>query len=122
MKIAIPTRNNYVDDHFGHCEYYTIANVTENEQIESFDTFKAPQGCGCKSDIATILSGMGVTIMLAGNMGAGAVNKVVESGIQVFRGCSGDVQEVTQAFLDQKIADSGETCNHTHSEEHQCNN
>lgn len=24
MKIALPSRQNLVDDHFGHCEYFTV--------------------------------------------------------------------------------------------------
>ena len=34
MKIAVPTRNNVVDDHFGHCEAYTIFTVDTNNKIE----------------------------------------------------------------------------------------
>ena len=26
MKIAIPTREGMVDNHFGHCAYYTLLN------------------------------------------------------------------------------------------------
>ena len=33
MKVAIPTRNNVVDDHFGHCEYYTIFTISEDKLI-----------------------------------------------------------------------------------------
>jgi len=31
MKIAIPTRNNEVDDHFGHCDYYTIYDIDKKK-------------------------------------------------------------------------------------------
>ena len=27
MKIAVPTRDGHIDDHFGHCAYYTIFEV-----------------------------------------------------------------------------------------------
>lgn len=30
MKIAIPTRDNVIDNHFGHCEYYTILTVGQD--------------------------------------------------------------------------------------------
>ena len=30
-KIAIPTRDNVVDDHFGHCDHYTIISVDDNK-------------------------------------------------------------------------------------------
>ena len=32
MKIAIPTRDNQVDDHFGHCDHYTIYTIENNQQ------------------------------------------------------------------------------------------
>ena len=28
-KIAIPTREGMVDDHFGHCAYYTVVTLDE---------------------------------------------------------------------------------------------
>ena len=67
MKIAIPTRANAVDDHFGHCEYYTIFTINDNKEIVAQETLEAPAGCGCKSNIAQTLSEMGVKVMLAGN-------------------------------------------------------
>ena len=35
MKIAIPTKENMVDDHFGHCEYYTVLTIGQDNQILS---------------------------------------------------------------------------------------
>ena len=78
-KLAIPTREGMVDDHFGHCAYYTIVT--------------------------------------AGNMGMGAYNKLSAHGISVIRGCHGTVEDVLQAYLDGKLNDSQESCNH-----HDCNN
>ena len=122
MKIAIPTRGNKVDDHFGHCETYTVFSIDENKKIISSEILPSPQGCGCKSNIASVLKEKGVSVMLAGNMGGGALNVLNSQGIDVYRGCSGDVFQVTEAFLADKIGDSGEGCkNHEHhGEEHQC--
>jgi len=31
MKIAVPvTKNNQIDDHFGHCEFYNVFTISEN--------------------------------------------------------------------------------------------
>ena len=121
MKIAVPTRGNVVDDHFGHCEYYTIFSISKDNMIEKSEIYEAPQGCGCKSNIASILKEMGVKTMLAGNMGQGAVQKIAMAGINVYRGCSGNVNVLVKAFLNQQITDSGETCNHhQHENGHQC--
>jgi predicted Fe-Mo cluster-binding NifX family protein len=122
MKIAIPTRGTIVDDHFGHCESYTIYSINKNKEIENADLFPAPQGCGCKSNIANVLKQKGVTIMLAGNMGQGAVNLILSAGIEVYRGCSGDIRKLVEDFLNEEISDSGETCKqqHHHIHTHKC--
>lgn len=110
-KIAIPTRDNVVDDHFGHCDHYTIFTV-DKKNIISQERLESPQGCGCKSNIASVMQEMGITIMLAGNMGMGAFNKLSQHGISVVRGCKGCIDEVIKAYLDGKIADSAESCDH----------
>lgn len=98
--IAIPSDNNMVDAHFGHCQYYTIYTVGDDDKIEKKQILPAPAGCGCKSDIASILAGMGVKILLAGNMGEGAVNKLKEAGLIVYRGYAGLTEDVVKAYLD----------------------
>ena len=118
-KIAIPTRDSVVDDHFGHCENYTIFTIGEDGKIKARETLPSPSGCGCKSNIASVFKQQGVTVMLAGNMGAGALNVLGSHGIMVYRGCSGDVQKVAEAYLAGTITDSGSGCHH-HAERHQC--
>lgn len=119
MKIAIPTRNQSVDDHFGHCEYYTIFTISEDKQIVNRETQDSPEGCGCKSNIASVLENKGVSLLLAGNMGEGARNVLEAHHIQVIRGCHGPVETVIKDWLLGKIKDSGETCSH-HDEHHEC--
>jgi predicted Fe-Mo cluster-binding NifX family protein len=123
MKVAVPTRSNMVDDHFGHCEMYTVFTVNENLKIENTEILPSPQGCGCKSNIASVFKQMGVTVMLAGNMGGGALNVLNSHGIKVYRGCSGNVNQLVEAYLKNEIADSGIGCDHHdhHDGGHQCN-
>ena len=101
MKIAVPTREGRVDNHFGHCDHYTIYTI-EEKQIISREDMPSPQGCGCKSGIANDLQQMGVEVMLAGSMGDGALRKLEGCGIKVVRGCMGDIEAVVsvcQSFL-----------------------
>ena len=111
MKIAVPTREGRVDDHFGHCAYYTIFDVIDGK-IVGESRMASPEGCGCKSGIAPVLRQMGVSVMLAGNMGQGALNVLAAQRIQVVRGCSGDVHELVVAFLKGEVSDNGEACSH----------
>lgn len=119
MKVAIPTRDDFVDDHFGHCAGYTIYTVGDNNSILSKETLPSPQGCGCKSNIASVLEDMGITVMLAGSMGSGALNVLSSHNIKVYRGCSGNTDELIGQYLSGKINDSGELCS-AHEEGHQC--
>ena len=116
MRIAVPTRDGRVDDHFGHCDHYTVFTVENNAIVETFD-LPSPQGCGCKSGIAADLQQLGVEVMLAGNMGEGAKNKLESHNIKVIRGCKGDIEAVVKGYLLGFIMDSGEGCDH-----HDCGN
>ena len=117
--IAIPTRNGFLDDHFGHCAYYTIVKLDEQNQVVKQERMDSPKGCGCKSNIAAIMQEMGITLMLAGNMGMGAYNKLSAHGITVIRGCHGKIDDVMKAFLNGELKDSLESCDHHDCSHHE---
>ncbi len=112
MKIALPTRDGNIDDHFGHCDHYTIMSIDADNKIVGKETMDSPEGCGCKSDIAPILASKGIKVMLAGNMGQGAINILQQNKIKVVRGCSGNVDEVAANWLAGKIEDQVILCDH----------
>ena len=118
MKIALPSQNNNIDNHFGHCEYFTVFTTDlDKKEIISSEMVDSPAGCGCKSNIAKVLADKGVKLMIAGNMGEGAVNVLNSCGIEVIRGCSGDVKTVALEWLQGSLVDSGSSCS---SHEHTC--
>jgi len=117
--IAVPTRGDKVDSHFGHCEFYTIVSISSENKITKTETLASPAGCGCKSNIAATLKEKNVSLMLAGNMGQGAVDKLSAAGIEVIRGCNGNVGTVVNDYLSGKITDNGLTCSH-HEHGHEC--
>lgn len=125
MKIAIPTKEgNSIDQHFGHCEFYSIFTVENNEVINK-ETLESPKGCGCKSNIAYDLAAMGVKTMLAGGIGNGAVNVLKTQQIDVVRNCTGDVDQLIVDYLAGKITDGGANCaahdEHHNDDAHVCN-
>ena len=126
MKIAVPvTKDNFIDGHFGHCESYGVYTITEFNEISEIINVESPEGCGCKSDIASVLASGGVSVMLAGGIGGGAINVLNNSGIEVIRGCSGNATEVVKLYLSGLVKDSGSSCqahedHHQHG--HQCSN
>jgi predicted Fe-Mo cluster-binding NifX family protein len=131
MKIAVPvTVENQIDGHFGHCESYSVFTISDSNEITGIRSVESPQGCGCKSEIASVLSLDGVTVMLAAGIGDGAVNNLNNNGIEVIRGCFGDAEEVVKLFISGLVGDRGSSCNHheayqghhnhEHAHEHNC--
>ena len=123
--IAVPMRNDQeIDDHFGHCEMYGIYEITESNEIRFREFLPSVNGCGCKSNIAQELAESGVSIMLAGGIGEGAINKLNAFGINVIRNCRGDVDELLKSYLAGELKDGGKNCAahddhaHTHSCKH----
>lgn len=120
MKIAVPvTKENQIDGHFGHCESYGVFTISEKNEISDVKKVGSPEGCGCKSDIASVLAADGVTVMLAGGIGGGAINVLNNSGIEVIRGCSGDATEVVKLFLSGSVEDSGSSCHQYEAHHHE---
>ncbi len=118
MKIAIPTKSDIVEDHFGHCEYYSVYETDNDKNIISKELFRTQGGCGCKSNIAGILDQMGVEVLLAGNMGQGAINMLHAHNIDVIRGCEGKADELVVSYLSGKLDDKDIVCEHHNCGDH----
>jgi predicted DNA-binding protein (UPF0251 family)/predicted Fe-Mo cluster-binding NifX family protein len=110
MKIAVPARDGMVDAHFGHAEHFTVYSIGEDHGIAAEETVHSEEGCGCKSGIALTLARMGVTHLVAGNMGEGAVRVLNANGIEVARGATGDARAAAELFAAGKFVDTGATC------------
>jgi predicted Fe-Mo cluster-binding NifX family protein len=110
MKIAVPVNNGFVNDHFGHSEEFIVYSVTPDKKIESVTPVAGMEGCGCKSGIAGVLAEQGVSVLLAGNIGGGAINHLNASGIGVIRGCHGPADLAVLSYLDGRTTDNEQTC------------
>lgn len=121
--IAVPLKNdNQIADHFGHCKFYEIHIFSETNEILDVQLLESDLGCGCQSNIASILAEKGVTLMLAGNIGDNAIHKLNDAGIEVIRGCSGSSSEIILQFVEGKLFDKGSSCeHHSHEDGHECN-
>ena len=110
MKIAVPSQGGLVDEHFGHCKEFLVFAVSADRTLAIEATIPSAEGCGCKSGVAGTLARAGVTHLVAGNMGEGAVRVLAAQGIEVVRGASGDAGKAALAFAEGRFADSGRGC------------
>ncbi len=119
MKIAVPSRDGLVDEHFGHCKEFLVFGV-EGKDLKAEPSIPSLEGCGCKSGVASILAKAGVTHLVAGNMGEGAVRVLGSQGIVVVRGASGQARAAAEAYALGTLADSGLGCAGHGEDGHEC--
>ena len=117
MKIAIPTADGKLCAHFGHCEYFTFAEIDENaKKIKTIEAKSPENGISCQS--AAWIAEQGAEIVLAGGMGGRTLQIFANSGVRVITGCpEEDIEVVLKAFLEQKLITGENSCGVEH---HHC--
>ncbi len=113
MKIAIPYEDGKVFQHFGHAESFKIYETAEKKIVSSNVISTGDTG---HEALAKLLSDAGVTALICGGIGDGAIAALTNAGIVTFSGVSGDADEAVKRFLNGEIKEAGANCDH-HDEE-----
>lgn len=119
-KIAVTTDTDHtVFQHFGKCPSFTVYNI-EDGKLSSQKVLDA--GETGHEALADLLAQEKVEVLICGGIGAGAMEALMQNGIMVVPGQQGDIDVVTQAFLDGTLMMSNmPNCDHHgHGEEHSC--
>ena len=106
MKICIPTETNkgkeaVVYGHFGSAPFFTIYD-TANGAVEIIANANEHHAHGMCQPMAA-LTGKGVNAVVTGGAGAGAIQKLNQGGIKVYRAVSGTVADVAAQFTSGKL-------------------
>ena len=119
MKIGVTLNDDagmesQVCGHFGQCSHFLIVEA-EGGQVKSSKVVpnNAPHGGGGCQAVGEIMQ-YGVTHVVAGGMGGGAVMIFEERGVQVVAGASGDARSAVERFLKGELKSTGEIC-HEHA-------
>lgn len=121
MKIAVTYQNGEIFQHFGHTEQFKVYEVQEGRIIsdEVIDTNGSGHGA-----LAGMLSNLGVEVLICGGIGGGAQMALLQEGIELYGGVTGDADEAVKAFLaDNLDYDPDAKCDHHehhHGEGHTC--
>ena len=126
MKIVIPSAENKLCGHFGHCEYFTFVEVNpETKEISSIDKKIPEEGISCQS--ANWIASQGANIVLAGGMGGRPMAIFAQNGVKIVAGCPElDIEEVVTKFLNNTLVTGENACGgehhhcHGHHGEHHC--
>ncbi len=127
MKIAVPTENGMVFQHFGHTAQFTIYETENGSIVSSQVVPTAGHGHGA---LVLLLAAHGVDTLLCGGIGGGAQMALAEAGIRLCGGVQGEADAAVAAFLAGTLSyDPDVHCDHhdhTHGEgghgcgEHSC--
>lgn len=108
MRIAVPTNEGLVHEHFGRAREFMVFRVEGSELIDE-ERLCSPQA-GCRSGMASELGQLGITHLVAGNMGESAARLLEANGIEVIRGASGEARAAALALVQGRLKDSGVNC------------
>lgn len=110
MKIAVTYENGEIFQHFGHTEQFKVYEV-ENGTVtnaEVIDTNGSGHGA-----LAGFLVQHGVDTLICGGIGGGAQNALVQAGIRLYGGCSGNADDAVAALLAGSLGyNPNVRCNH----------
>ena len=101
MKICIPTETNKGKDatvfgHFGSAPFFTIYDTSSNS-VEVISNANQHHAHGMCQPMAA-LEGKGVEAVVTGGAGAGAIQKLNQGGIKVYRAIPGTVADIVNQF------------------------
>lgn len=85
-----------VSSHFGHTPYFVVAELGNGEVLSSKTVAAPGHGEGCT--MPGFVHQLGVSAVLVGGIGAGAVNGLGARGIEVVPGASGNAGAALKAF------------------------
>ncbi len=117
MRVAVASDGSRVSGHFGHCEGFTLYDVTDTEVMNR--VFVANPGHR-PGYLPVFLKGNEVDVIIAGGMGESAQQLFAEQGIQVVVGAQGVADEVIKQYCKGELKSTGSVCRE-HSHEGHCN-
>jgi len=112
MKIAVPTANNRLCLHFGHCEKFLIVDVDDSSRsiIAKEEVVPPPHEPGV---LPRWLHEKGATVIISGGMGMRAQQLFEQNGVQVVIGApSEDPETVILNWLAGTLVTGGNVCDH----------
>lgn len=112
MIIAIPVAGGSLNPHFGHCEKFAIVDVNPKTR-EVLATTETPAPEHQPGLLPVWLKERGVTVVIAGGMGARALSLFQEASIEIITGAPAEsVATLVRKYLDGSLVSVEHLCEH----------
>ena len=112
MKLAIPYENGQVFPHFGKTQQFKIYDIADGKVGASL---VVPVMGGGHGALAGFLRMLGISVVLVGGIGPGALDALARYDITPIPGVSGDADKAAADFVAGKLSpDTAALCQHHH--------
>lgn len=109
-KFAIPTLNNQLTAHFGHCEKFAIVDVDDSKVVNEEMLTPPVHQPGV---YPKFLADQGVHVIIAGGMGQKAQDLFAQNNIEVHMGVqSGSPKELVEQYMNNELQTGQNLCDH----------
>ena len=110
MKFAIPLAEGKLTAHFGHCQEFALVEIEDNEIKNKETVVPPPHEPGV---LPKWLHDLDTNVIIAGGMGARALNLFAQNGIKVLTGApSLTPEELVKQYLDNTLQTGANVCDH----------
>ena len=121
MKIAVTYENGEIFQHFGHTRSFKLYQVDDAKITDTKIVDTNGQGHGA---LASLLQVLNVDVLICGGIGGGAQMALIQAGIKLYGGVSGDADAAVKAFLANNLEyNPNVRCDHhdhNHDSAHSC--
>ena len=110
MKFAIPLAEGKLTAHFGHCQEFALVEVEGNEVKNTETLIPPPHEPGV---LPKWLHDLGAKVVIAGGMGARALDLFAQNDIKVVVGASPeDPERIVTEYLHGALTTGTNVCDH----------
>ena len=118
MKIALPKNENDINQHFGKSRSFEIitieGNKVTNKKEVSAEALQHNHG-----GLAALLKDEGVSVVITGGIGQGAIEGLKSQNLEIIRGASGNIDDIVASYINGELKDTNVVCNHDHGHHHE---
>ncbi len=97
-----------VNGHFGRTPYFVVAEIADGKVVTSRTVASPEHGEGCS--MPGFVHSLGVSVVIVGGIGGGALHGLARCGIAVIAGASGNAGAALQSFAAGTLVSSAPGC------------
>lgn len=113
MKIALPKNESEINQHFGKSKSFEVITI-EDKKITERKEISAEALQHNHEGLASLLKAEGVSVVITGGIGQGAIDGLKSENLSVIRGASGKVDDIVSSYINGELEDKNVVCSHDH--------